>query len=496
MDRADSPETQDERIDMAASPAPVGVPAERSGAKTRDLTTGPVFATLFAFALPSLGVNILQSINGSVNSVWIGRYLGEAALAAASNAGQIMFLMFGTLFGFAMATTVLIGQHMGRRDIEAVRRTLGSALGMFVIAGVVTATLGWLFAPNLLRMLGTPANAYPLALAYLRVIFLGFPFTFVTILLTSSLRGVGDSITPLWNAILNVSLDIVLNPIFILGLGPVPRMGIAGSALATLIAGLISLSALIYRIYAKDLTIRLRGAEFAWVRPQGAVAKSVVTLGFPMGASMIVMSGSMLVLISLVNREGVDTTAAFGVMNQLWSYVQMPAVAVGAAVSAMAAQNIGAEKWDRLSRITWAGVGINMLMSVVLILAITAFARPLMELFLPVSSPAIPIGIHMNHIVAWIYVGMGISMVVSSVMRANGAVLLPFVFLVISALGVRFGFAFTLYPVYGADAIWWSSVATAVTLVTLTLGYYFQGGWRKKRLTAGRSASTPIPEPV
>ena len=461
-------------------------PAPPTQSQRRDLTTGPVAATLFAFALPSLGVNILQSINGSVNSVWIGRYLGEAALAASSNAGMVMFLMFGTLFGFAMATTVLIGQHMGRRDIEAVRRTLGTALTLFVIAGTTTAALGWVFAPDLLHLLATPKDAYPLALAYLRVIFLGMPFTFVSIMLTSSLRGVGDSVTPLWIAILNVALDIVLNPIFILGLGPIPAMGIAGSALATLIAGLVSVTVLIYRIYARDLPIRLRGAELGWLRPQGAVVKTIVGIGFPMGASMIVMSGSMLVLIGLVNREGVDTTAAFGVMNQLWSYVQMPAVAVGSAVSAMAAQNIGAEKWDRLNRITWAGIGINTLMSVVLIIAITIFARPLMALFLSGDSPAIPIGIHMNHIVAWIYVAMGVSMVVTSVVRANGAVLMPFIFLVISAVVVRFSFAFSLYPVWRAEAIWWSSVASAVVSLTLSLAYYQYGGWRKKRLISGR----------
>ena len=478
---------------MSNSDAPV-LPAPP---KRRDLTTGPVFTTLFAFALPSLGVNILQSINGSVNSVWIGRYLGEAALAASSNAGQVMFLMFGTLFGFAMATTVLIGQHMGRQDIEAVRRTLGSALALFVLAGATTATLGWIFAPNLLHLLATPKDAFPLALAYLRVIFLGMPFTFVSIMLTSSLRGVGDSVTPLWNAILNVALDIVLNPIFILGLGPIPAMGIAGSALATLIASLVSVTVLIYRIYAKDLPIRLRGAEIAWLRPHADVVKTIAGIGLPMGASMIVMSGSMLVLIGLVNREGVDTTAAFGVMNQLWSYVQMPSVAVGSAVSAMAAQNIGAGKWDRLSRITWAGIGINTLMSFVLIVAITIFARPLMMLFLAGDSPAIPIGIHMNSIVAWIYLMMGVSMVVTSVVRANGAVLIPFVFLVISAVLVRFSFAFGLYPTWRAEAIWWSSVASAVTSMTLSFAYYFHGGWRKKRLMSGANApAQPIPEPA
>jgi putative MATE family efflux protein len=481
---------------MADSDTPAPDPVTAAPGR-RDLTTGPVFMTLFAFALPSLGVNILQSINGSVNSIWIGRSLGEAALAASSNAGQIMFLMFGTLFGFAMATTVLIGQHMGRRDIDAVRRTIGSALALFMIAGVATATLGWIFAPDLLHMLATPRDAYPLALAYLRVIFLGMPFSFIMILLTSSLRGVGDSITPLWNAILNVSLDIVLNPIFILGLGPIPAMGIAGSALATLIAGLVSVAVLVHRIYAKDLPIRLRGTELRWLRPSAAVTKTIAAIGLPMGATMIVMSGSMLVLIGLVNREGVDTTAAFGVMNQLWAYIQMPAVAVGSAVSAMAAQNIGAEKWDRLSRITWAGIGINTIMSLVLIVTITAFARPLMELFLPADSPAIPLGIHMNHIVAWIYLMMGVSMVVTSVVRANGAVIGPFVILLIGAVFVRFSFAFSLYPTWRAEAIWWSSVASAAVMMVLSFAYYFHGGWRRKRLVAGAAEpAQPLPEPV
>jgi len=130
-------------------------------------------------------------------------------------------------------------------------------------------------------------------------------------------------------------------------------------------------------------------------------------------------------------------------------------------------------------------------MSLVLIVAITIFARPLMELFLPAASPAIPIGIHMNHIVAWIYLAMGISMVVTSVVRANGAVLMPFVFLVISAVIVRFSFAFSLYPVWHAEAIWWSSVASAVVSVVLTFAYYQHGGWRARRIVPARQ---PIAE--
>ncbi|MGB5078747.1 MAG: MATE family efflux transporter [Sphingorhabdus sp.] len=444
----------------------------------RDLTTGPVARTLFLFALPSLGVNILQSLNGSVNSVWIGRFLGEEALAASANAGMVMFLMFSTLFGFSVATTILIGHNMGRRDVEAVRRTIGSAIGMFAIAGFIIAAIGWVFAPQLLRLLATPTDAFPLALIYLRVIFLCMPTSFVMILLSSSLRGVGDAVTPLWNTVINVALDIILNPVLILGWGPIPAMGIAGSALATLIASIISVMLLLERIYAKDLTIRLRGPELAWLRPDRAYLAPIAKMGLPMGLSMVIMSSSALAMVGLVNREGVDTTAAFGVMNQLWSYVQMPAVAVGSAVSAMAATNIGAGRWDRIGRIAQAGIGINILMTATLIAVITLFARPLLGMFLPDGSAAIPIAVHINHLVGWSFILMGISMVVTFLVRANGAVMVPLLILIISAVGVRFAIGFGLYPYYGADAIWWAFIAASICSFVLSIAYFLKGGWR------------------
>jgi putative MATE family efflux protein len=445
----------------------------------RDLTIGPVGKTLFLFALPSLGVNILQSVNHSVNSVWIGQFLGETALAASANAGMIIFLMFSALFGFSMATTILIGQNVGRGQIESVRRIMGTATGLFLAAGIAVALLGWLFAPALLRLMATPEAAYPLALAYLRVMFLSMPTSFVMILISSSLRGVGDSVTPFRNTLVNVGLDIVLNPVFILGLGPIPALGIAGSALATVIAGLISLSLLIRQVYAKDLVIRLRGEELGWLRPDAAWVKPIAKMGLPMGLSMIIMSGSAVVMIGLVNREGVDTTAAFGVMNQLWSYVQMPAVAVGGAVSAMVAQNIGANKWDRVGRIAWAGAGINVLMTAVLIAAITIFATPILRLFIPAGSAAIPIAIHINLVIGWSFLLMGISVVVTFAVRANGAVIAPLLILIFATIIVRFSIGFGFHDRYGADAIWWAFNLAAISSFLLSIGYYFHGGWRK-----------------
>ncbi|PZO70207.1 MAG: MATE family efflux transporter, partial [Sphingomonas taxi] len=108
----------------------------------RDLTAGPVASTLLAFALPTLGSNVLQSLNGTINAIWVGRFLGEDALAATSNAHTLMFLMFGAVFGFGMAATILDGQSFGRRDLEGARRAFGSAIGLVLIASVVVATLG------------------------------------------------------------------------------------------------------------------------------------------------------------------------------------------------------------------------------------------------------------------------------------------------------------------------------------------------------------------
>lgn len=168
----------------------------------------------------------------------------------------------------------------------------------------------------------------------------------------------------------------------------------------------------------------------------------------------------------------------------------MPAVAVGAAVSAMAAQNIGAGKWDRIGKVALAGVGINVLMTGTLILTITLFAKPLLGLFLADSSPAIPIAIHINHVVGWSFILMGISMVVTFLVRANGAVLAPLLILIISAVIVRFAVGFGLYPQYGADAIWWAFIAAGTASFVLSVAYYLHGGWKKLNILA---PSPPLP---
>ena len=458
----------------------------------RDLTSGPITRTLLLFALPTLGSNILQSLNGSINAVWVGRFLGEQALAATSNANIVMFLMFSLGFGFGMAATILIGQSIGRRDIDGARRAFGSAFGLFSLISILIAILGWFAAPALLRLLATPPAAQALALAYLRVIFLALPPMFLTVLTTMGLRGTGDSITPLRFMILSVVLDAGLNPLLIVGIGPFPKMGIAGAATATLIANYVTLIGLIAYIYARDLPIRLRGPELAYLRPDPPLLRAIGAKGLPMGLQMVVISLSGLAMIGLVNRQGVEVTAAYGVAQQLWTYIQMPAMAIGAAVSAMAAQNIGAGRWDRVGHITRSGVLTNLAITGAVVAALLAFDRPALALFLGSGSPAIPIARHIQWLASWSFLIFGVTMVLFAVVRANGAVVGPLIIFAFGLLVARLGLAWGLEPWFGMDALWLSFPLSSVVTLALAIAYYRFAPWRAGGMVSATVAADAV----
>ncbi|GLR47662.1 MATE family efflux transporter [Sphingomonas astaxanthinifaciens] len=458
----------------------------------RDLTQGPIARTLLAFALPTLGSSIIQSLNGSINAAWVGRLIGEDALAATANANMTVFVLTAFTFGFSMASSILIGQAFGRRDIDSARRAYGNAVGFFALLGTLVAIGGWFLSPHILGLLGTPAEAVPLADAYLRVIFLGMPPTILLVMSMMALRGSGDSLTPLWFMILAVILDSGLNPLFIAGIGPFPKMGIAGSATATVIANWVALAGLVIYIYARDLVLRLRGAELAYLNPFGPTLKSIVFKGFPMGLQMIVISLSSLLLVGLVNRQGVHTTAAYGVTMQLWTYIQMPAMAFGAAVSAMTAQNIGAGRWDRVTQITRTAVVQTLIITASLIALFLLFEKPALGLFLGMDSPALPIAMHIQWIATWSFLLFGITLVLFGTVRANGAVVGPLVILAIGLLPVRLGVAWLGEPLIGPDALWWSFPASTLVNLVLAILYYRSGHWRQAKMGAGRTQPAAV----
>lgn len=445
-----------------------------------DLTTAPINRALLMFALPTLGSSVLQSANGSIDAVWVGRLLGEDALAATTNGNLVMFLLTAFVFGFGMASTILIGQAVGRHDMAGAKEVVGTAIGTFAPLAVLIAAVGWVLAPQVLAMLGTGPEITPLARAFLRVTFLAMPAILIQTMLMMALRGAGDSITPLIFMALAVVLDVVLNPLFILGRGPFPEMGIGGSAFAMAVANYTSLAAMLAYLYLRRHPLRLTAPELRLLVPAPVILRLMLSKGLPIGLQMVVVSSAMLAMMTLVNHEGVETTAAFGATQQLWTYVQMPAMALGAAVSAMAAQNIGAGRWDRVTRITSAGIVFNFLLTGGLVLALLFLDRMALELFLGRESAAIVIGQHIGRLATWGFIAFGISMVLFGTIRANGQVVWPLIILAVSLYPVRMGVALGLRDRLGVDALWLSFPAAMLATMVMASALYLHGGWRRE----------------
>ena len=296
------------------------------------------------------------------------------------------------------------------------------------------------------------------------------------------MRGAGDAMTPLWFMILGTVIDTALNPLLIAGIGPFPALGIVGSAIATLISNAISFVGIVIVIYARDLPIRLRGAEWRYLLPEPALLRLIVTKGAAMGLQMLVMTLSGLVMIGLVNQGGVYATAAYGVAFQLWNYVQMPSMAIGAAVSSMAAQNIGADRWDRVRSITNSGLLYNLLLTGTAIALVTWFDRQLLGLFLGAESPSIAIAERIQFIAGWSLLFAGITMVLFGTVRGNGVVVGPLILMIFNLLVLRLGFATFGQPWLGLDALWWAFPFSSVINAALAAAYYLRGGWKKVTL--------------
>jgi putative MATE family efflux protein len=447
-----------------------------------SLTTGSIPRTLFTFALPILMGNVLQSVNGSINAVWVGKFLGTAALTATNNANIVMFLLLGAVFGITMSSTILIAQYVGGRKPLEAKRVVGTSATFFMLLAVLFAVLGTVFSPHVLAWMGTPHDAMPLAVAYMRVMFIALPASYGFFFINAALRGAGDSKTPFYYLVLSVVLDILLNPVFIFGVGPIPALGIAGSATATLVSQVVSLLALVRHVYRRKNPLALHKGEFHLLKIDWAIVRTLVTKGVPIGLQMIVLSSSMVLFMRVVNRFGSDTAAAFAASMQLWNYVQMPALALGAAVSSMAAQNIGAGLWDRVGQTARYGVLFNFALTGVPVLLIYLASRHAIGVFLPAGSVSVAIAEHINYIVLWSFPLFGISMVLSGVVRAAGAVVAPLLVLAIALLGVRAPMAYLTVDRWGADAVWWSFSISAIVAAGLTVAYYRYGNWRAAKM--------------
>ena len=455
----------------------------------RPLTHAPIGRTLVHFSLPLWGGYVLQSLNTSVNAFWIGRHLGEAALSAAVHANNLLFVLIALVFGISQATNLLVARAVGANRWALARRITGTSASLFLCFSLLIAALGWPLAAPLLHMLGAEPATAALAVDYLRILFLALPPMLLLIFVAAVLRGTGDSRTP-FLVLLAVALgDAALNPLFIFGTGPLPGMGMAGSALATLVANSVGLLGLLAWLHWQRLPLWIGWRQRRHLWPKPALLRCLLTKGLPMGLQMLVVSLSLMLMLSLVNAYGTQTSAAYSAALQLWAYVQMPAIAVASACSTIAAQNLGAGHWSRVARTARTGVALQLLLTGACAALVLVFERPVLALFLPEGSAALEPARHLNRIVLGSFMLLGVSNVLAGVMRSTGAVLVPLAIMVAALWWVRLPLAWGLQPILGIDALWWSFPLSALASMLLSLAYYCWGSWHQAHLLDPATAS-------
>ncbi|ENQ3079337.1 MATE family efflux transporter [Bacillus cereus] len=443
----------------------------------------PIWRSMAMFLIPLLLSNVLQSLGQLFGMVVVGRWLGINELAAISAFFPLFFLLISFVIGIGSGSSILIGQAFGARNEDRLKAIIGTTLTFTFVLGAILAVVGSMFAMDIMRLVGTPENIIDISVHYARILFISMPVLFLYFAYTTFMRGAGDSKTPFYFLIVSTGLNMAFLPILIFGWFGLPKLGVYGAAYASVISTIVTFIILLVYLRKTKHPLQFDARVRKYLRMDGELLKLLLRLGIPASINMILVSLSEIAVISFVNRFGSDATAAYGVVNQVASYVQMPAVSLGITVSIFAAQSIGANQFDRLQKVIRAGLVMNYVIGGILISFIYLFSKEILALFLT-SQNTIDIAHSLIMITLWSYLIFGHAQVIGATMRASGTVLWPTIFAVIAIWLVEVPVAYFLsyHTSLGIKGIWVGYPAAFIVSLLLQYGYY-RLSWKKKRIT-------------
>lgn len=448
----------------------------RSG--TKDTTEGPILRALVALAVPIVATNIFQTLYQLIDTFWVGR-LGAAAVAAVSLSFPILFFMISAGGGLAVAGAILVAQTFGTGDEEAIDHAAGQTL---LAVGVVSALLsvaGFILSEPLMALFRVEPVVRQMAVSYLEISFLGLVAVFVYFVFQALLRGVGNVRTPMTIAAGTVVLNFFLDPLLILGYGPVPAMGVAGAAWATIsaqgLAGVVGMGILFSGRYG----IHLRVRHF---RPARAILLKILRLGIPSSIEQSTRALGIAVMMLLVAGFGTTVIASYGIGTRILSFIIIPAMGLSLATTTIVGQNVGAWKNDR------ATVAARMAMTAGFV-ALTAaggllflFAVPVIRAFVPNEPEVVQIGAHFIRIMGPAFGFFGIQMVMSGALAGAGNTMAAMSLSIIAFWVLRFPVAWILSVAVGLgpDGIFWAFPISNVVSAVIALTWFLRGTWIRR----------------
>ncbi len=445
-----------------------------------NLTEGSILKALFALSVPIVLSNLLQTAYQLTDTFWVGR-LGPDAVAAVSLSFPVVFLMIALGGGFTMAGTILVAQYKGKGDLAAVGHVSSQTLLMSLLVSIALSVIGFLISEPILRLMGAEPAVLPQATLYLKYSFLGLVFTFVFFMYQSLMRGVGDVKTPMLVILGTVLLNFVLDPLFIMGWGPIPGFGVAGAAMATLgtqaLAAIVGLLMLFHGRYG----IRIRLSE---MKPDFSLIKKMFFLGLPASIELSTRALGLMIMSFLVASFGTLTVASYGIGVRIFSFVVIPAFGLAMATSTLVGQNMGAGKIERAEKTAQQSAVIGFIMLALAGLFFYLFAEPATRLFIPDSPEVIRSGSQFVRIMALSFGFVGLQQALNGAFMGSGNTMSSMMLSIVSLWVFQFPLAYVLSQHTGLAewGIWWAVPISNVLAALATIALFLTGRWKRKRL--------------
>ena len=445
----------------------------------KDMTQGAPWKRILEFSVPMLLGNIVQQLYNTADSVIVGLYVGDNALAAVGSAGPVMMILMAMFMGVSTGAGIIISQTFGAKDREGLSKGIGNCLILAAIVSVIGMIVGPLITRPMLKLLSTPESIMDMCAEYLIIFFLGFGgFCFYNIL-SGVLRGLGDSVSALGFLVLTAVLNIILNLWFVAGFD----MGVAGVSLATIISQFISAFFCFRKLMTMSDAFDLNRKT---VKFDKAVAGRIIKIGIPAGVTQMIMSMANMLVQRLTNSMGETVIAANVMLMRVDGFAMMPNFSFGQAMSVFAGQNVGARKYDRLGQGFKEGMVISVGTSIVLT-GILLLTNSFLFGFFTTTPALIELATGMMNIMAVGYACVAITQVCGGVMRGAGDTVTPMWISIFTTIVLRLPIAYIM-AYFTRSAEWpnghpYSLSASIVTAWVLggviSVIAYRMGKWKK-----------------
>ncbi|MBU1368637.1 MAG: MATE family efflux transporter [Bacteroidetes bacterium] len=438
----------------------------------RDLTTGNEGKLILAFTIPMLIGNVFQQLYNIVDSIIIGRYLGNEALAAVGASFPLIFTLISLIIGIATGTTIIIAQYYGAKNIGKVQQAIETMYLFIFVASIFLSLIGIYTSTAIFKLIDLPEEVIPEAVKYFNIYALGFVFFFGFQGTSAILRGLGDSKTPLYFLIVATMMNIMLDLLFVV----VFEWGIEGVAYATIISQAGAFISIIYYLNRFHKVIRFNMLRLRFNRE---IFFKSIKIGLPTGFQQTFVAVGMLALYKVVNMFGTTVIAAYAVAMRIDSFAALPAMNFSAALSSFVGQNIGAKKLERVRSGMLATLRMTSLISLGVTIVAWIFAEQIMQVF-TTDQAVVEAGKDYLYIVSAFYILFSAMFVMNGVLRGAGDTLIPMFITIFALWVIRIPASWFLAQHFGPKGIWWGiPVAWGIGAVFSYI-YYRTGRWRTK----------------